>query len=280
MKVSVIAPTRNRAELWRRDWLLSSLISQDKPPDELIVALDHTEDDTAADIADSVRRLRPPFPVTIIEVDKPRAQPFPASGYPDNCLFRAASGDVLLHVDDDITLPPAYIAQTHAQFYTLPKIAVWGAIQFVDDTGEPIPGDTNGDPRPFWAKKLRWPIGPCGLYQMPANKQMHWGAVFAVTRRDILDIGGHNLAGCGWHNTDTRLGNRLARYLTGSYVTSTTETTAKHLGLTWHMRHRHDRKVIAAAQSTFSGPKITNGGRAFWSSPWFDDAYHVREILG
>ena len=279
MTLSVIVPTRNRADLWSRHWLLESLRTQTSLPDELIIATDHTEDDTVPTILRSTRKLAPRFPVRIIDVPAARPGPFPASGVPDNCLFHAASGDVMLHVDDDIALPPGYIAQMRALFAGAPSAVIWGLIQFVDADRLPIDEGAGIDPRHWLALKQRWTLLPGAIRQMPRTQQTHWGAVFAVTARDIRAIGGHDLAGCGFHNQDTRLGNRLARYCAGSYVTATDELTALHFGRTWHMTNVKEPAKIRAAYATAAGPKIANGGNAFWTSPWFDSAYTTTHNL-
>jgi glycosyltransferase involved in cell wall biosynthesis len=271
VQLSVIVPTRNRADIWRRRWLLDALDAQTKPPDELVIALDNTEDATAAAILTELELHPPRYQVRIIEVLKPRPEPFPASGYPDNCLFHAADGEVILHIDDDIALPPGYIEHTRNMFEGLPSAVIWGLLEFVDETKAPIP--ETSDCRPAIARKHNWQLQPGGLWLMPLQHQVHWGAVYAVTARDIRAIGGHNVEHCGHHNTDTRLGNRLARFCRQSLVTSTPATTARHLGTTWHMKNRNNPHEIRKAQGNASGPKIANGGQAFWTSDWFTAAY-------
>jgi glycosyltransferase involved in cell wall biosynthesis len=273
--LSVIVPTRNRADLWRSGRLLDSLRAQDDQPDELVIAIDHTTDATSGTIIHDLELNPAQFPIRILSVDKPRPHPFPASGYPDNCLFHAAKGDVILHLDDDISLPPGFISHMRALFAGLPSAVVWGMLDFVDDAGEPISGEI--DCRHSFATKQHLPILPGGIYQLPIHHNLHHGAVYTLTARDIRRLGGHNLEHCGWHNTDTRLGNRLARSLGGSYVTAT--TTTKHLGLTFHRQNKNNHDVIRAAQSTFSGPKIANGGVDFWKSSWFDHAYQVTQEI-
>ncbi len=271
--ISVIVPTRNRAELWRSGRLLASLRAQDDQPDELVIAIDHTEDDTLDAIRTDTSRNRLSFPVRIIEVTKPRPEPFPASGFPDNCLFHAAKGDVTLHIDDDIALPPGYCRHTRAMFEGLPRAVIWGLLRFVDDQDNEL-ADVS-DCRRQHAAKHNWPLGPGGLWLMPTQSQTHWGAVYASTLRDIRAIGGHNIEHCGYHNSDTRLGNRLARFCGQSFATSTPATTCSHLGLTWYSSHKHDKKAIRGSRFTSSSSKIANGGADFWTSTWFDDAYRV-----
>jgi len=271
--LSVLVPTRNRAALWRSAWLLDSLRAQTEPPDELVIALDHTEDRTLELITADLSHDPAPFPVRILEVLAPQATPHPASGIPDNCLFHAAAGDVILHVDDDISLPPDFCRRTRVLFTGLPSAILWAQHSFVDDHKTPLPGNDGRDCRAWLAEKHRWPLLPGGITELPKQQQLHWGAVWTATARDLRRIGGHNLAHCGWHNTDTRLGKRLIRTLHASYVTSTPEMTVLHQGKTWHAQNCHNPAVIRAAQGTTGGPRIANGGPDFWKSTWFDSAY-------
>jgi glycosyltransferase involved in cell wall biosynthesis len=271
--LSVIVPTRNRAGLWADGWLLDSLRAQAEPPDELIIALDHTEDITLELITADLKLDPVPFPVRILEVLAPRAQPMPASGIPDNCLFHAAAGEILVHVDDDIALPPDFIWKIRWLLEALPPAVIWPNTAFVTKDKSPLPGHDGRDCRPWLASKQHWPLRPGGLLEMPLNMQVHWGAVYCLCARDLRRIGGHNLEHCGWHNTDTRLGNRLVRSGVSSYLTATPDMSPLHLGKTWYAQHAHEPLAIKYSQGTSLGPRFANGGQAFWSSSWFESAY-------
>jgi glycosyltransferase involved in cell wall biosynthesis len=275
--LSIIVPTRNRADLWRRRWLLDSLIAQTDQPDELVIALDHTDDDTAAVLTADLAAHPVRFPVRILEVLAPRALPMPASGIPDNCAFHAAAGNIILHVDDDISLPHDFCRRMRMLFEDLPPAVVWAQLAFVDADHNRLPSHDGNDCRSWLAVKHHWQRHPGGLVQMPIREQVHWGAVFTLCARDLRKIGGHALDHCGWHNTDTRLGNRLARSGINSYLTTLPETSALHLGKTWYAQHAREPLAIRYSQGTTTGPRIANGGLAFWSSDWFKTAY--REII-
>jgi glycosyltransferase involved in cell wall biosynthesis len=275
--LSVIVPTRNRADLWRRRWLLDSLIAQTDQPDELVITLDHPEDDTLDTIQDQLEHHRPGFACKLIEVLAPRATPMPASGIPDNCAFHAAAGNIILHVDDDISLPHDFCRRMRMLFEDLPPAVIWAQLAFVDADHNRLPSHDGNDCRSWLAVKHHWQRHPGGLVQMPIREQVHWGAVFTLCARDLRKIGGHALDHCGWHNTDTRLGNRLARSGINSYLTTLPETSALHLGKTWYAQHAREPLAIRYSQGTTTGPRIANGGLAFWSSDWFKTAY--REII-
>jgi glycosyltransferase involved in cell wall biosynthesis len=277
--LSVICPTRNRAPLWRSAWLLDSLRAQAEPPDELVIALDHTEDDTLDTILDQLQTHPLNFSVRIIEVLAPRPEPHPASGFPDNCLFHAATGDILFHVDDDIYLPRQTLELTRALFEDLPNIALWYPMTFVDENHAPLP---DGQDWRFRMINQHWPRVPAGLTRPPPNSQAFTGAIWSTSRAALHAIGGHDLATCGYHNQDTRIGNRLLKYCDGgSYLCTSRRLTAEHLGLTWHMQHRSDHNALRAAYGApRSGPTIANGGNRFWTSPWFNSAYRTLTTTG
>jgi hypothetical protein len=277
--VSVIAPTRNRSAYWQSAWLLDSLRAQTEPPDELVIAVDHTEDDTVQVLTADVTTRPLRFPVVILEVLAPRAEPMPASGIPDNCALHAAAGDIIIHVDDDISLPRDFCRRMRLLFDELPRAVIWSRLSFVDADRNPLPAHIGDDCRDRMADQQKWKRHPGGLIEMPMRTQVHWGAVFTVCARDARNIGGHDLDSCGYHNTDTRLGNRLARSGLTSYVTSTPATTALHLGTTWYAQNKKDRHEIRRSQGATTGPRIANGGADFWNSVWFKTAYRLTSTI-
>ncbi len=276
--VSVIVPTRNRAALWQSAWLMDSLRDQDDQPDELVIALDHTEDDTLETITADITTRPVHFPVRILEVLAPRPEPFPASGTPDNCLFHAATGDILLHVDDDIALAPGTVRHARTLLHELPRAALWYLMTFVDENRRALAA--GADWRLALASRLRLPLLPGGMMQPPATSSAFTGAIFATTRTALHAIGGHDMRHVGYHNQDTRLGNRLLRYCIGSsYIIATPSLTALHFGLTWHMQNVTNTRALRSAYgATLTGPTIANAGERFWSSDYFATAYRELKL--
>jgi len=264
MTLSVIIPTRNRAELWRSSWVLDSLRAQTRPPDELVIALDHTNDDTL----DAISSIRMPFPIRLLDVLSPRPQGDPASAIPDNCLFAAATGDVLVHLDDDIALGPDFCRRAQEFLESLPRSVIWSGLRFVTTDHSPLTDHPPIDYRPSMAAKRHWPASTDGIFRLPANWCVHWGAAYAVRRAEILAIGGHDLQLAEYRNADARLGGRLVRAGLSSYVTSKDEHAAEHLGPT------HRSKTRSTGPT--SGPKIANGGLEYWTSDACRQSY--REI--
>ena len=267
MTLSVIVPTRNRAELWRSGWLLNSLRKQTSPPDELVVALDHTKDDTLF----TIRSSRIPFPVRILEVLSPRPNGDPASATPDNCLFAAATGDILVHLDDDIALGPDFCRRALEFLELQPRSVIWAQLRFVTAILSPLTGHPPVDYRPSMAAKRHWPASPDGIFLLPAHWCVHWGAAYAVRRSEVLAIGGHDLQLAGYRNADARLGGRLVRAGLTSYVTSKNEHEAHHLGTTNRAKTR--------SSGPTSGPRIANGGPSYWTSDACRASYRILEVL-
>lgn len=272
MTTSVIVPTRNRSALWRTGWLTDQLAGQTQVPDELVVALDHTEDDTLAAIRDRALTYPLPFPVRFLEVLSPRVGEHQASAIADNCLFAAAAGDILVHLDDDISLGSDFCRRAGVHFTSRPRSVIWAHLCFVAADHSSLKDHPIVDRRPALAAKRSWPMLPDRIFELPAGWPVHWGGAWAAPRAELLAIGGHDLNLARYRNADARLGNRLVRAGLSSYVTSTADLGADHLGTTHHARSRpHDR-----SRGPTLSPRIANGGPAYWTSDACRQSY--REI--
>jgi len=276
VRLSVIIPTRNRAHLWRAGWATDTLRRQTDPPDELVVACDNPDDDTIDAVTESTRSM--PFPVRVLDLVAGRPGPNPASAVPDNCLFHAAQGDVILHLDDDLAVHPDLCRRIRALLDSLPRAIIYPHLRFVDEKHQPLTDHDSNDCRLDISIKRRWPTLPGGLRQLPSERVLHWGAAWAVPRRELLAIGGHCLALAQFHNADTRLGSRLVKSGCSSFLGVTPELTIEHLGPTWFAKHKHDQAAIRASQGPYTGPTIANGGPAFWNSDWIRSAYRELDI--
>ena len=278
MTISVICPTRNRANIWRSGWLLDSLATQTRKPDELLIAVDHTEDDTLTAIANHLSSCRFPIRTEVLDVLAPRPGPFPASGLPDNCLFHHATSDVIIHVDDDLLLDPHLVEYTYTLFDTLPNISIWYPMTFVDQDKNPLP---NGADWRFAVIKLRrWQTSIAGLVRPIQAESCATGALWSVLTSTIKSIGGHDASALGHHNQDTLLGYRLSHACTGgTYVATSKALSALHLGLTWHMQHIKDPAALRLAYGqTRPGSTIANGGINYWTSDFWKTAYTVSHV--
>jgi glycosyltransferase involved in cell wall biosynthesis len=273
MKLSMVIPTRNRAAVWRDRWAIGPILAQSEPPDELVIAVDNPDDDTVAAVLEVTKGA--PFPVKILEVIAGRAGPDPASAIPDNCLFHAATGDILFHIDDDCRLHQDACRRIRNLLSSLPKSIVWLRFDFVNPDGSPLTDYPRTDSRIAQAVKFHWPEVPGGMYLLPSPKIVHWGAAWAVPRRELLAIGGHCLAMAQWRNTDTRLGMRLVAAGCSSFVGHVPELSVQHLGPTWYAVHQHDRDAVRQARGPYTGRTIANGGPNFWTGEWIHAAYRV-----
>jgi len=275
--LSVITPTRNRSALWRSGWLLDSLRAQTEPPDELVIAIDHTEDDTLAAIRNQLHFKKAPFPVRILEVLSPRPGPDPASAIPDNCLFAAATGDILVHLDDDITIGLDFCRRVRTLLPLGRRAILWHHLFFVRAENATRARDSTPnvnlpvDYRAALAIKHRWPLLTGGIIQLPANRMLHWGGAWSAPRAELLAVGGHDLSLAGYRNADARLGNRLVRAGLTSFTTNEGDIAAVHLGTT--------RRAVTHTSGPTGGPTIANGGAAYWTSDACRSSYRIIAAL-
>lgn len=268
MTISVVVPTRNRANLWRSGWLSNGLASQTDPPDEILIALDHTEDDTLG----AIKRTWFPCPVRILDVLAPRLGPNPASALPDNCLIAAATGDIILHLDDDLHIHKDLCLETRRLLTDLTRAVIWPQIIFANEDHTPSTSTTAKDTRARRAE----PILPGGISHLPRGQLVHWGPAWATPRAELLAIGGHCRHMAAFRNSDTRLGNRLVANGVSSYLGRSPALTVEHLGQTWYRAHLGDRDAIRASRGPAYGATIANGGPAYWTSNTCRQSY--REI--
>lgn len=239
----------------------------------MLVALDHDEEGTLDELTLSLLHYEPRLRTRILEVTKPRPEPFPASALPDNCLFHATQSDFLLHLDDDCILAPGTCELVIETLRADERNVLWLPTIFVDQAGNPLPGPRYQD----WRLQLssRW-----RRYQkvpwtkvIPPQPSVRTGACWALHTSLIRRIGGHDLAIMGYHNQDTILGDRLLAAGAQNLIPADTTALPLHRGPTWHMLHAHDQGAQNLCYSSRKPEPIANGGNDYWNSTWFDNAY-------
>ena len=131
MKCSVVIATRNRAELL--DGALASLAAQTGAPAiETIVVDNGSSDDTSA-----VARARGAIVI---------AEPEPNRALARNRGIAAATGEIVLFIDDDVVLPPFFVA-AHARIHdaeTFPHVVTGPIINVPAPNVRPVPTFLNG----------------------------------------------------------------------------------------------------------------------------------------
>jgi len=215
--------------------------------------------------------------VTLLDVLADRPEPCPASGIPDNCAIAAAHGRYLIHLDDDNAVDTRLIEYCHTLPLDAPAV-VWPQTDFVDaSTMAPLAGNAT-DCRVLLLIKKCCQLEPTGLMRILAQWPYHWGCAWIVSTAELRARGGHELEHAGDHNTDTRLGSRLAFGGLASYFACDPRARIRHLGETWHMRARRENpKLLRRLEPHIDRPpKIANGGAAFWTSAWVRSAYSLR----
>lgn len=112
--ISAVIPTRNRAPLLER--ALATVFAQSRPPDEVIVIDDGSDDDTPALLAN----LRGTAPVPLLAIRRDNLGAAAAR----NAGIAAASGDLLAFLDDDDQWLPDKLAKQAAALERNPEILV------------------------------------------------------------------------------------------------------------------------------------------------------------
>lgn len=273
--LSIVIPTRNRCHLWlggpgAANWpgLWRDLANQTDQDFEVIIVIDHDTTGTAATLSHLTADDPPDHALTLADVTAEVPGPFPASAIPDNIGFFLARGDAVLHLDDDLALDPGLVAAAK-QLY-LPGRVYWLAMHFCKPCGEPLHGRQALDSR---IRALR-PTG--ATVELPASRQLHWGAAWYVERNVLLHIGGHALEHAGYHATDTRLGDRLVAHGLRSFLALSPQLTCRHRGQTWYQSNKYTNPaLVQQSRITEPGGTIANGGRDFWCSPWTSSSHRV-----
>lgn len=206
--ISVIIPTYNRAR--NLAFCLESLTWQDEKAFEVIICDDGSSDNTR-EVAQSFKdRLN-------LSYRYQEDLGFRAAEA-RNLGLQAARGKLLIFLDSDIVVPPAFVrthAATHAR-YGLAKIAVnsfvWRMLEEIeDDLGLPpaeyIPRHQDilkPDSRTRYQLFERSdPVEE--TYFLDSN-------AFSIKREDLELVGGFDPEFVGWGHEDTELGYRIARY--------------------------------------------------------------------
>jgi glycosyltransferase involved in cell wall biosynthesis len=167
---------------------LYSLLSQTRPPDEIIVI-----DNASADATGEIARAVPG--VTVIREERKGLV------VARETARNAARGDVLAYVDADCRAPLQWLEAVERPFARCEVVAVTGPYRFYDwdRTGRVL------------IRLYDWIVAP------PTHVLVHWllgmgailyGGNFAVRRDALARIGGFD-ATIEFHGEDTNLGRRL-----------------------------------------------------------------------
>lgn len=181
--VSVVIPTRNRADLLVK--LLYSFVTQTLPQDafEIIVADNGSTDDTAS-VCEMMGQQLPNL--RVIRDDRPGLHVGRHAG------LAAARGDIIVYCDDDIIASPRWL-EALSEPFSDPTVALVGgpALPLYESTPPdwlaqfqiPVPG---GMSIPFLS------LIDMGNQTQEIEARHIYGCNFAVRRLDILAAGGFN----------------------------------------------------------------------------------------
>lgn len=291
MTVSIIIPTFNRAHLWKKQTMLSCLIRQTKAPFEVLLCDDNSSDDTIQTLRDQFLKMSLPFRVRLFRSKVEKKLSIQGPALAENILFKEASGDIILHVDDDGAFSTMAVQFIESVTHGKQSAAYFGQIEFVDvETG--------------WPTKLRdsrlefYPAA-AGVYPMVKDQLHAWGAIWAAPRSVLLDLGGHEISNAMYRGNDSRLGYRL-RAVAPCYFVTHREFRFQHYGLPtqYVLTHgeqmrgkgREERYQAAQDMKTYRETHVTphlgnwkpvliaNGGMDFWKSGKLDGLYEEVKV--
>lgn len=190
-RLSVIVPTYQRRDSLRR--LLEALRGQSVAPDqfEVIVVIDGSSDGTVQLVAD----FPAPFPIAAIFQEN--------SGRAAACNegIRAARGELVVLLDDDMEPSPALLAAHLDEHEGDPRLAVLGAVPIRTDA--PVPHVTRFIAAKFAAHLDRLAAGG------PIGYRSFYSGNLSIRRDVLLEVGLFDRSYREYGNEDTELALRL-----------------------------------------------------------------------
>jgi glycosyltransferase involved in cell wall biosynthesis len=181
LKISVVVPTYNRATLIEET--LAGILSQTRPPDEVIVVDDGSTDDTAAVVARHAPTVR------TIRINN--------SGdlVARNTGLRAAVGDLVAFCDSDDIWMPDFLAEMSAQWRAEPALtACYANFRILQDGEFSEQSKFDDAPASYWSHLRQ--IGPnCGVFDRSIVEQLlsfqpFFPSCMMVARTKFLALGG------------------------------------------------------------------------------------------
>ena len=176
MTISVVIPTYNRRDLLAS--VLQSIFAQDFPRDEreVVVVVDGSTDGTA----ESLRNLAAPCRFAVIE--QPNRGPAAAR----NAGVRAAAGDIVLFLDDDIRCAPDLLSLHVAAHAKHGSSVVFGPVFIAPESPQNPATDWVSDWYSQYNRELVERRGPWSKHEVWLYSNC------SIPRKLFLDIGGYN----------------------------------------------------------------------------------------
>jgi GT2 family glycosyltransferase len=262
MRVSVLIATYNRPEALRAT--LADLGAQTRPPDEVIV-VDQSQDEQGRPL-DQRGQLPTLAGLRYLRHSPPNAQ------RARNRAIREARGDLLILVDDDVRMPPNFIANHLASYEKDPGLdGVSGQVL------EPGKQPTGELPRPFHWPHNGWMFLP--LHYDRACPAINWPSCNGSVRRAAaLAVGGFDEQFVRTWNDDSDFSWRL--HQAGCRVVFDPAATLVHLKVPSGGKRPGGRDRYVIADTEFWGTLFY-----FWRKNfglrrvWRHFAFYVRGLI-
>ena len=176
MIISVVIPTYNRRDLLKS--VLQSVFAQDFPASEreVVIVVDGSTDGTA----ESLRSLKAPCRFTVLE----QANRGPAAAR--NAGVRAAAGDLVLFLDDDIRCTPDLLGLHVAAHARHGSSVVFGAVLIAPESPRNPATDWVSDWYSQYNRELVERGGPWSKHDVWLYSNC------SISRKLFLDMGGYN----------------------------------------------------------------------------------------
>ena len=226
--VSLILTTYNWPDAL--DWVLGSVYTQSRMPDEVIIADDGSAPDTASIVKKWSHRMA-------LQHSWISDRGFRAARS-RNSAFLKSSAEYVVMVDGDCLMPPNFIAN-HVKL-ARPGFAVAGGRHLYDENWTNQLLKTDFDPRHLNYLAPKFMVVPLGILRdlFPTSWKSVRSCNLGVWRDDILGVGGFDESYVGWGREDSDFIVRLIKR--GVKIRS-----ARLAACVGHLYHNHnDRQYL------------------------------------
>jgi len=284
--ITLFIPTYNRLAMWQDKLLLNSLLNQTDKNYELLIVDDNSTDDTILFLSEYFKEYfsknkkhKNNIKVRILKIIEPKDNINQVCGLSDNVGFKEASGDIIIHCDDDFLISKKLVEYVRGLCFKELKMYYGNIVYSLD---------TNTNAEISWDRRCRLLKGQ-SVVELPRQEHADWGGLWACSKEALLEVGGHDISIVYNRGVDGLLGYRLRNFGVKMFFVGVPEMRGIHRGLSWFRKMSSlsetsmIRKLSVSPYSNIRMYKdklpatICNGGKEFWKCGWFDELYEEIE---